>query len=241
MRFLIVPQDLSKDVRALLERLSVHDVVLVLVKKKEDAPGVDDLAMFKLHPQAPAALVSVKRDYAKVVKTLLNVQLQPKKFRADDQLLHGWLLPVPPVVEAPPDPRTAMSSADSACHRLLFAKNALKDVDLVPKHRHGFVARAAVMLVRFANGEELGPPNEWKERHCINFASGGDVSYKFHFTSNGRARTLHSYWHLKEGDFTTAESAVRIYLAKAERDGIWVVFVAYVGPHPKHGERDVYF
>lgn len=241
MRFLVVPQDRAKESRDLLERLAVSDIQLVLVKKREDAPSAEDERLFRAHPQAPAALVSVKRDYAKAVRKLLSIECERKEFRAEDQLLVAWLKPTPPVVDEPPDPRTAMTAAEATCDRLHFAKHALVAVDEIPPHRHGFIARAAQLLIRFANGEDLGPFKEWKERHWVHFAGGGKVSHQFHYMSEGKSTSFLSDWHLKEGDFTSPESAARVYFGRAERDGRMDVFVAYVGPHPKDGKRYAYF
>lgn len=119
--------------------------------------------------------------------------------------------------------------------------DALKHADDLVEHRWEFAALGAELLARYALGESLGPLRNWKSAHGVDFATNGQVTYKYRGSSGSETCDGRTDWHLKEGDNTTRESAARIYFARVEFSSGTRVVVFYVGPHPKDGERAVSF
>jgi hypothetical protein len=240
MRFLFVYQDRKAAAQELLAELVVHDVALIVVLKNSTSPNAEELALLEAHKGAPAAACELVRKYRKNVAHLVSFTCEPKKFRIHDQQLRAWLVPKVTVEVAYEKPSLAFAAAANRSKRLLLHPNALDSADDVARHRWRFAAKAADLLGRYANGEDLGPNRDWKAKYGVEFAASGRVEFRYHATCGSISRRDSTAWHLKEGDTTTRESAVRIYFAYVEFPTAKWILVFYVGPHPpSDGERKI--
>lgn len=241
MRFLFVYQDYATQARKLLDELDVRDVELVIARKNAISPTEPELARLRTHSGADAAACEINRIYRKSAAAFVTFCCTPKKFRFEDRQLRDWLVPPGqgPLIHAAPS--DAFRTAASGCPRLLLHPDALKAADELAAHRRAFANLAATLLARWASGESLGPPREWKSTHGVDFAPNGRVAFKYAGTCGSDAREGRTEWHLKEGDNTTRASAARVYFARVEFPSGTQVVVFYVGPHPEDGERSVTF
>lgn len=231
MRYLFVYQDFGAQAEALVIQAGVTDVVVVRVKKGEDAPSVEVLAALGQSKPACAAC-QVARGYRKVLSTVAAIEYEPKFFRSADQQLLEWLKATPAVQDEPVlRPSEVFKACVAECPHLLLARGALDVADETDPLRWPFVQRAARLLMRHANGENVGAMRDWKANHRVDYATNSRVIFK----GGPVHRPEISRWHLKEGDHTTAELAARIYFDCLTRDGEQVVVVFYVGPHPAVG------
>lgn len=236
MRFLFVYQDYAQQARGLLEELLVRDVTIVVVRKNAVQPTEEELILLRRHPGAVAAACEVHRKYRKTIAPLVTLCCEPKKFRIDDQVLREWLLPKDALERVLKRPTEVFGEAVQRSKLLVLHTSALAEADRAAEHRWDFVAAAAEILVRYANGEDLGSLRNWKAEYGVDFAANGKVSYKFRITCGTEVREGKTAWHLKEGDATTREAAVRIYFVRAEFTTGARVVVFHVGPHPDDSE-----
>jgi hypothetical protein len=240
MRFLFVYQDFAEAARRLLEQLAVDDVVLIIARKNEDAPTKEELAQLTANPAAAAAACQVNRKYVKSVAGLVTLAYQAKKFRADDQQLRGWLVPVAVVLVEPDAPSHAfLKVTGQAASSLVIVPDALEHADEIEKHRWGFATKSAGLLAKYAAGEIAGSLRNSKSDHGVEFAANGRVAFRYTVRLGSHGHSGRCEWHLKEGDNTTRESAARVYFDRIEIGGRILVVVFYVGPHPDDGEHRV--
>ncbi|MGS1126775.1 hypothetical protein ACVCL3_07250 [Rhodanobacter sp. UC4437_H4] len=228
MRYLFVYQHFAIQARELVARTGATDVEVVLVKKGEDRP--DDHLFGRLDTIKPmCATCQVVRGYRRAVEAVTTVEYCAKTFRVDDQQLIAWLQATKPAAaQAVICPTAAFRACVAQCDHLVLAAGALTRADETDRLRWPFIQRAANILTRKAQGEDLGPMREWKARHGVDYAAHSKVGFK-----GGPAQQKKtSSWHLKDGDHTTAEAAARVYFDCLERHGQSIVVVFYVGPHP---------
>lgn len=236
MRFLFVYQDYAQQARSLLEQLLVRDVTIVVVRKNAVEPNQEEMNLLRRHLGATAAACEVNRKYRKNIDPLVTLCCEPKKFRIDDQVLREWLVPTEAARPSLKRPSAAFADALRASSSLVLHHGALTEADDAAEHRWEFVRLSAEILVRYANGEVLGPMRNWKGEHGVDFAANGRVAFKFRVACDGQVREGRTEWHLKEGDATTRESAVRIYFTRVEFPSGQRVIVFRVGPHPEEAE-----
>lgn len=241
MRFLFVYQDYSEEARKLLEELEVRDVRLVIARRNAQAPTEDEVKLLEAHRGAEAAACEINRKYRKSAAPLVSFCCEPKKFRSGDQRLREWLVPRNRVMVSFGKPSEAFMDASRRQPALVLHADALRTADEIVEHRWQFATLGATLLARYAAGERLGAPREWKSTHGVDFAVNGRVAFKFMGTWEGDSRSERTEWHLKEGDNTTRKSAARIYFARVDFSSGTRVVVFYVGPHPDDGERSVSF
>lgn len=240
MRFLVVYQDFSQPAQKLVEQLCPNDVRILLVRKGEREASAGFLEEFKKYPKAPTAVCQVVRTFRKSIEPLLDIQYTTNKFRPDDQQLKEWLRPNAIEKEAPLAPSKALKEAALTAKHLVFANDALNSADELADHRWKFINTSALLLARYANGENLGPLRNWKQTHGVDFAPNGQVRYIYSISMDGAKAEGCTEWHLKEGDNTTRESAARIYFARVDMSGSVRICVFYVGPHPEDGDHPIF-
>lgn len=232
MRFLFVYQDYAQKARKLVETLAVDDVSVIVVRKKEDYPSPEELALIG-NGQPPAALCQVVRRYRRNIRDLVDIQFETSTFREEDRALRDWLRPTQG--ESPPIrcPSEAFSEALLDCDNFILATNALANADSIHERRWPFVNDACRLLRRHAQGESLGPFREWEAKYGVEFAANGRVTYRCVLPNRQHSKA--SAWHLKDGDNTSADDAARIYFDVLNISGTERVIVFYAGPHPADG------
>jgi hypothetical protein len=234
MRFLFVYQDFAAGARQLIGELNVSDVRIIVVRKGQHSPNAEELALIRTNPEAPAAACGLDRKYRKAVSDLVTFNCEPKVFRLEDRQLRDWLVP-PHSLEIGPPPLPSESFLEAARNpNLLLCKDALSRADELPSHRRKFAKAAAELLSRYANGELLGVPRDWKSQYGVASATGGRVMHRYEVTLNGAIHKGTSDHHLKEGDHTTSEAAARVYFHRFKVNDETRVIVFYVGPHPAY-------
>ena len=208
MRFLFVHHQSAEKARKLLDDLVVREVTLIVARK--NAPTADEVKVLEAHKGADAAACEINRKYRKSVAPLVNFCCEPKKFRFDDQTLREWLVPKDRVTITYGKPSAVFLAEARRSPLLVLHPDALMSADELVEHRWKFATLGANLLARYASGESLGPPRDWKGDHGVDFAVGGRVSYKYRAACGTDVRDSRTEWHLKEGDNTTRESAARI-------------------------------
>ncbi len=236
MRFLFVYQDYAKPAQQLLDELSVRDVRLIIARKGATGPTPGEIKTLEAHSDAEAAVCAIVKKYQRTVKSLVQLRLVVKEFRPEDRQLREWLVPNDAVAPERVRPSEAFTAARQRAANLAIHEGALAHADEIAEHRWGFAKNSVDLLVRYANGEQLGPPRDWKAVHGVDFAGNGRVAYKLSVTCGTETCRQRSEWHLKSGDRTTRESAARIYFARVELPSGVKIVVSYVGPHPDDGE-----
>lgn len=239
MRFLFVYQDYAQQARSLLEQLHVRDVTIIVIRKNAVQPTDEEMVLLRRHPKAPAAACEVNRKYRKSIDPLVTLCCEPKKFRIDDQVLKEWLFPKDAAKPILKRPSAAFSEALQASASLVLHPQALAEADDAAELRWEFIRLSAEVLVRYANGEALGPMRNWKAEHGVDFAANGRVAFKFRVVCDGQVREGRTEWHLKEGDATTREGAARVYFTRVDLPSGPRVIVFHVGPHPEGVEHTV--
>lgn len=232
MRFLFIYQSFAVQARDLVARLGASDVHVIIVRDREDYPSPDELALIgNGHP--PAAVCQVVRKYTRNIKGIVDIQLDPKEFRENDQQLIEWIAPPNAAVATPTKaPSIAFADAQQAATKLIFAHNALRYADDLERRRWPFVNRAAALFAKMANDEYVGPMREWLRLHKVEFAQTGRVSYEcFMGTKNNKVIEM-TERHVKEGDQTHNTDCARIYFDTMSLLNINYVVIFYVGPHP---------
>lgn len=237
MRYLFVYQDFADKTRNLVQSLGADDVVVIVVRKNEDYPSANEIQAIGGDRPA-AAICQVVRKYKKNIASLVDIEYEAKSFREEDQQLKEWLLPARADEEAPSAPSVAFAAAMEGCADFLIATNALARIDEIHPRRWGFVSRAAKLLRRHADKEALCPMRDWEAQHDVEFAANGRVSFRCYLPGK-KQPSSESYWHLKDGDKTSADDAPRIYFNVLEVNDRERVVVTYAGPHPKDGDYTV--
>lgn len=233
MRFLFVYQDYAEATRTLVASLGVVDVEVIVARKSEDYPSAEEINQIgKGNPAA--AICQVVRRYKNNIKSLVDIQYEAKQFRREDQQLREWLIPAQIPQVAAPKPSEAIDPLIKH-DQVLVAEHAFDTIDEIHERRHPFVQRACALLVRYADGEALGPMRDWKSQFNVDFAPNGRVSYRCEDATTKKSWDPSS-WHLKEGDNTTPDDAARIYFNTIELDGRSLLVVSYAGPHPTDGK-----
>lgn len=215
------------------------DVKLIIVRKGSFAPTAEDLSLLKDHVGAEAAACVVHRKYRKSVESLVQFTVEPKKFRFEDKQLRDWLVPPDRPILVHKRPSEAFLDVAAQSPNLILHPDALKFADELAEHRWSFANNAAVLLGRYAQGDDVGPTQDWTARHGAAHATGGKVSFSCEVSTPDETRRGSSDRHLKAGDNTTRESAARIYFDRVGMAQDSYVIVFYVGPHPDDGQRAV--
>lgn len=231
MRFLFVYQSFAVQARDLVTRLGVSDVRVIIVRDREDYPNSEELALIG-NDCPPAAVCQVVRKYARNIKDLVDIQIDPKEFRENDQRLIEWIAPQNETQIAIKAPSIAFLDAQKEAKKLIFAHNALKHADNLERRRWPFVNRAAALFMKMANGEDVGPMREWLHLHKVEFAQNGKVSYECFMETKKNKVIEETERHVKEGDKTHNTDCARIYFDTMRLMNSNYVVVFYVGPHP---------
>ena len=241
MRFLFVHQDYGEQAERLVAELGVQDVQVIIARKGSFGPTEAETAQLRANTGAEAAACELIRKYRKTVSPYVQFTLEPKKFRIHDQVLREWLLPtdVSPVTFDPPS--IAFRKAAARTPELVLHPDALNSANDIANHRWRFASQSAEILERFAAGEALGAPQDWKAKYGVDFAPNGRVGFRYVSTCGEQSCRGKTEWHLKEGDNTSPEGAARIYFVRLEHSGGMRVVVFYVGPHPADGVRSITF
>ena len=240
MRFLFVHQSVVQRARDLLSRLGVHDVKVIVARQDNDEPLLAEMELLREHPDSPAAACQINRKYRRSIQALVRLEVEPKVFRDDDQILSQWLVPPEQEEFTFGSPIEEFEAARRATPRLVLAPKALDLADSLVTYRWSFAAKGARVLARHAQGDQLGAFREWKANHGVEWAGSGRVRFTYTLQGAEKRATGSTEWHLKEGDSTTANAAARIYFDCIDFDGDRLVVVLYCGPHPDDGEHKVY-
>ena len=140
----------------------------------------------------------------------------------------------PPEQSADPVlPSIAFADATAREPRLIVPESALIDADRIWEQRFLFVNRSAIALIDFAKDPRpsQGPSVFFKTHKVKYVAHDPGASFEVKYTIRRAGKLLikgSNNCHLKDGDFTAREDAVRIYFMAAEG----YVFVFHCGPHP---------
>ncbi|MNH16136.1 hypothetical protein D3C79_757660 [compost metagenome] len=107
--------------------------------------------------------------------------------------------------------------------------------DEVSQGRYPFLIQAInafVELIRCKGEAKDGFESFFTQRRLLHAQSGG-ITVDLEVFSGGRCVHRHSCnTHLKKGDGTTPQAAARIYYDFWLNDGVFRVFLLYMGPHP---------
>ncbi|MFA6183466.1 hypothetical protein, partial [Acidithiobacillus sp.] len=133
--------------------------------------------------------------------------------------------------------RDVTTAEDNA--RLLIATGALDSCDAVPRYRWLFLTKAAdaFALLLQKNGAVGGRLGGFFKNQGVIHAQSGGVNATLQVYKDGRLVYENtSNTHLKQGDCTTADAAVRIYYQHFSFQEELYVAILHAGPHP---DRDI--
>jgi hypothetical protein len=131
-------------------------------------------------------------------------------------------------------PSQYILQAAQNCPYLVIVDDAIDLCDQTANHRHPFILAAidafVVLIERFG---EVGVLRQFFQERGLHHAQTGGIGVELDIKQDGvRIRRETHHTHLKSGDGTTVHGAVRIYYQCLLREGIYRVFILYVGPHP---------
>ena len=131
-------------------------------------------------------------------------------------------------------PSDVFKSRADSCAQLILTDGSLDDIDLIARHRHTFMDKAAQALAELATrGGRVGPIERFFDERGLIYATTGGIVATLDVRHNGRTALEYSgQVHLKQGDKTTKFAAVRVYYHCFELSGRVYVAVLYAGPHP---------
>lgn len=134
----------------------------------------------------------------------------------------------------PLTPSQYILQAAQNCQNLVIVDGAIDLCDQIADHRHPFIFAAIdAFVVLIERLGEVGVLRHFFQERGLHHAQTGGIGVELDIKLDGaRIRRETHHTHLKSGDGTTAQAAVRIYYQCLLRDGIYRVFILYVGPHP---------
>lgn len=122
------------------------------------------------------------------------------------------------------------------CSRIIVTQGALHACDQVAKHRIPFIENSALAFVEFIeNNGAAGRIDAFFRERGIEHAQTGGIETTLKVYRGGKCiynSTAHT--HLKKGDKTKPQAAVRIYYHIFYVDKEQYIAVLYVGPHPEY-------
>ncbi|MBD9414097.1 hypothetical protein IB234_05940 [Pseudomonas sp. PDM16] len=122
-------------------------------------------------------------------------------------------------------------SAD--CDTFIITEGALDLCDMVAPHRYPFLKNAADALLELVSIGTEGRVDDFFRQRGITHAQTGGITTTLEVTCPGEIiRCTPSNVHLKQGDHTTPQAAVRIYYQDFLYCGRNYIAVVYAGPHP---------
>lgn len=135
---------------------------------------------------------------------------------------------------APLTPSQYIMQAVQGCPNLVIVGDAIDLCDQIANHRHPFIFSAIdAFVVLIERLGDVGVLRQFFQERGLNHAQTGGIGVELDIKLNGvRIRRETHHTHLKSGDGTTVQAAVRIYYQCLLREGIYRVFILYVGPHP---------
>ncbi|HCD9749797.1 hypothetical protein ABL975_05065 [Pseudomonas aeruginosa] len=118
---------------------------------------------------------------------------------------------------------------------LIVVGSAIDLCDAIATGRYPWVKSAIDAFVELVGKKgNVGTLDAFFEGRQLYHAKTGGISIKLEIKAGGKQVHLEtSNAHLKKGDATTPQAAVRIYYQFLALDGAFYVFLLYVGPHPE--------
>ena len=118
--------------------------------------------------------------------------------------------------------------------RLIIPDGALVVCDQIPQHRWAFMGKAAdAFSILIENNGRVGPLDVFFRNQGLDHAQTGGIRCSLEVYKNGHCiHTEASNVHLKQGDKTTPQSAVRVYYHALTLEEQYFVVILYAGPHP---------
>lgn len=176
----------------------------------------------------------------RVVRPQADGQQLPKPIKRPDTKFYnaifafiaGELAPENAEVE-PPSEYFRQTAEDNS--RLLIARDALESCDAVPRYRWPFLTKAAdaFALLLQKNGAADGRLEDFFKNQGVIHAQSGGVNATLQVYKNGKlVHKNTSYTHLKQGDSTTSDAAVRVYYQHFSFQEELYVAILHAGPHP---------
>jgi hypothetical protein len=118
---------------------------------------------------------------------------------------------------------------------LIIVGSAIDLCDAIAVGRRFWVRKAIDAFVEIIahNGNIGGTLDAFFEDRQLYHAKSGGISVKLEIRAGGEQVHLEtSNEHLKKGDNTTPQAAVRVYYQLLALEGEFYVFLLYIGPHP---------
>lgn len=131
-------------------------------------------------------------------------------------------------------PVDMFNEATARTKQLIVAPNALDSLSEIAQGRHRFISDSVSALenAAIANGT-VGDLERYFASKGLHLATSGGmlVTVEVVDLSGKRLLKRDTQWHLKQGDKTTPQAAVRIYFDFVDIEGSFAVVVLYAGPH----------
>ncbi|HBO9019088.1 hypothetical protein [Pseudomonas aeruginosa] len=139
-------------------------------------------------------------------------------------------------VEEDPLPSVYVQQACERTPNFIVVGNAINRCDSIAESRRIWVKQAidAFLEIIALRGNTGGTLNSFFGARQLYFARTGGISVKLDVMIGGQqVHTVTTSEHLKKGDHTTPQAAVRIYYHLATLNDEFYVFLLYLGPHPE--------
>lgn len=119
------------------------------------------------------------------------------------------------------------------CQNLIFSNYVFEECDKISDHRREFVYRAIDAFVDFLGSGSGGRIDAFFREKGLDHAQTGGITTDLRvFAAEKLVHHESSSTHLKKGDKTKPESAVRIYYQIFDYKNEKFIVVVYLGPHP---------
>lgn len=127
-------------------------------------------------------------------------------------------------------------SITAKCPKVIVVQGAIQRCDEVARHRVPFIREAALAFVEFAekNGSTGRIDAFFRDKGIEHAQTGGIQTSLTVYRGESCVYSEVCTTHLKKGDKTTPQSAVRIYYHAFSVDREHYIAVTYAGPHPEH-------
>lgn len=248
MRYLVVPAALVRNAKDLIKNINPeaygHSVKLI----GADEPNKPSDLLLQALRDDPSPLICTVGLRPRYIQALKNagfaVDAHLATLPGARSALQAWLLPAREV-NSTPTPSAAFAEA-ARSPNLIICKAALERLAVIASHRYGFIHAAVTALVDMA---KLGGPVGglyafFKARGMERkLATTGGSTYVISVRKDGILipdLSTSFQLHLKEGDNTSPEAAVRLYFGTFSYEKKFYIAVFYCGPHLDDDVRNVF-